>query len=893
MPTNINFSNNLGILSGNSISIAQTLTSFCNEYSMTFDGVSDYFEGSSTFSELDGQSQFSLSMWIKPDALDAIRVLFHIQKNTTAAASQVLVFLRTNGVLDISADVSSKYCRSQVGSIQPGVWNHVLICFDLSQGTVANKIRPFVNGVDVYDTSNGLGTSFVTSTGPIHLGEEANGYTNPFLGKMDEVALWNSDQRANVSDIYNGGLPFDLSTLGTPPNHWYRMGDGDSFKENLLVYSEDLTQSTWTKTGSTISADSIVAPDGLTTADKVVEDISGGSHFVQKTSIIIVISETYNLSVYLKAGERNIVRVASAIDSSVPYANLDLTSGSVLFSTYANTPTLTSVGNDWYRFDVTIVANNAITPPITVFLYNGSSFTYTGDGVSGAYVWGAQLTNSSSVLDYVQTTNSAIQEWLLTDNESGSYDLTSVSMPVGARVTDVAFINEYSMTFDGSSDYAFIGTSSLGITSSITVSAWVKIPTTNTGGGGTNIQTIICEDTTSGGQRNWNLSWRGTGFNYFQWSIWHTDLSAKTITSTGIVPNDGFWHHVMGTYDGTTGANGMKLYIDGVLNAQGTATSTGINSFTATEATIGALTSAAGRFFEGEIDEVAVWDSDESSNINSIYSASGALDISCLNPLSWWRMGDGDSFSTNWTFFDNGSGGNDATSTTLPEAARLPITANSYSQSSFVFDGINDFVDLGNDVSRQVQTLTMSVWAKPTAFASDPIFLNGHPSYGNQGIEIFWNFNQFRVRINGTSYGLGAGSGQNNWTHIVISYDGNTLKRMTNGVANSDVVVGATINYTNYSGLLIGRSVYGYALGLIDEVAFWDSDQSANFSTIYGNGVPTDILSLNPLNYYRMGESATWDGANWTFVDQGSGGNDGTSSTLPEEAKTGDQPYVL
>jgi len=42
-----------------------------------------------------------------------------------------------------------------------------------------------------------------------------------------------------------------------------------------------------------------------------------------------------------------------------------------------------------------------------------------------------------------------------------------------------------------------------------------------------------------------------------------------------------------------------------------------------------------------------------------------------------------------------------------------------------------------------------------------------------------------------------------------------------------------------------------------------------------------------------MGESATWDGANWTFVDQGSGGNDGTSSTLPESAKTGDQPYVL
>jgi hypothetical protein len=256
-------------------------------------------------------------------------------------------------------------------------------------------------------------------------------------------------------------------------------------------------------------------------------------------------------------------------------------------------------------------------------------------------------------------------------------------------------------------------------------------------------------------------------------------------------------------------------------------------------------------------------------------------------------MGDGDSFSTNWTLIDNGSGGNDGTSVSMPESARLPITPNSYSLSSFVFDGLSDFVNLGNDASRKVQTLTMSVWVKPTAFASDPILLNGHPSYGNQGIEIFWNFNLFRVRINGTGYGLGAGSGQNNWTHIVISYDGNTLKRMVNGVQGADVVVGATINYTNYNGLKLGRSVYGYALGLIDEVAFWDSDQSANFSTIYGNGVPTDILSLSPLNYYRMGESATWDGANWTFVDQGSGGNDGTSSTLPESAKTGDQPYVL
>ena len=212
---------------------------------------------------------------------------------------------------------------------------------------------------------------------------------------------------------------------------------------------------------------------------------------------------------------------------------------------------------------------------------------------------------------------------------------------------------------------------------------------------------------------------------------------------------------------------------------------------------------------------------------------------------------------------------------------------NEYSMS---FDGVDEYFGAGNDASRKVQTLTMSVWVKPTASASDPILLNGHPSYGTQGIEIFWNFNQFRVRINGTSYGLGLGSGQNNWTHIVISYDGNTLKRMTNGVAIADVVVGSTINYTNYSGLLIGLSPSGYYKGLIDEVAFWDSDQSANFITIYNSGVPSDLTSLSPLNWYRMGDGDTWNGSIWTLTDNGTGGNNGTSVNMEEADRVTDIP---
>ena len=47
--------------------------------------------------------------------------------------------------------------------------------------------------------------------------------------RIDEVALWASDESANVAAIYNSGSPHDLSLLSSAPDHWWRMGDGDTY----------------------------------------------------------------------------------------------------------------------------------------------------------------------------------------------------------------------------------------------------------------------------------------------------------------------------------------------------------------------------------------------------------------------------------------------------------------------------------------------------------------------------------------------------------------------------------------------------------------------------------------------------------------------------------------
>jgi hypothetical protein len=446
----------------------------------------------------------------------------------------------------------------------------------------------------------------------------------------------------------------------------------------------------------------------------------------------------------------------------------------------------------------------------------------------------------------------------------------------------VPFVNEYSMTFDGIADYITMGNpASLQITGSLTLSAWVK--TTNN----SQIQTIIGKDGVSTGTRSYLLNLATTGEARF--FVFKSGSNTSVFSTTQI--NDGLWHHVLCVNDGAD----LKMYIDGTLEnttVGGGGTMLNGTSYFA----IGrreANTPSNYNFLDGNIDSVAVWNSDQSSNINSIYSPSGALNLSSLNPVSWWRMGDGDSFSTNWTLIDNGSGGNDATSVSMPEEARLPISPSSYSQNSFVFDGIDDFVTMGNPINlRLTADLSISCWMKFTDSGATRYALSMGDQYG-----LYTSGGTIRgfARIGGAFTALSSVGTFNdgNWHHVMYVKNATNMLLYIDGSLNASNTSGG-INTSSTLDQRIGSRYTNanYYDGSIDEVYIWDNDQSVNISTIYGNGVPTDLSSLNPLGHWRFGETDIFS-TTWTFVDQGSGGNDGTSSTLPEGAKTGDQPYVI
>jgi hypothetical protein len=165
-------------------------------------------------------------------------------------------------------------------------------------------------------------------------------------------------------------------------------------RTNLFTYSEQLDNAAWTKTNVTITPNTIVAPDGTLSADKLVENTTADvRHTVQQAQALGV--ATYTGSFYAKAGERT--RVAArrtSTDTTAFGVTFDLISG-VVVSTLATTATITPVGNEWYRCSFQMVQTSASSAGFHIELIKegeaASGAEYTGDGYSGIYIWGAQL----------------------------------------------------------------------------------------------------------------------------------------------------------------------------------------------------------------------------------------------------------------------------------------------------------------------------------------------------------------------------------------------------------------------------------------------------------------------------------------------------------------------
>lgn len=206
---------------------------------------------------------------------------------------------------------------------------------------------------------------------------------------------------------------------------------------------------------------------------------------------------------------------------------------------------------------------------------------------------------------------------------------------------------------------------------------------------------------------------------------------------------------------------------------------------------------------------------------------------------------------------------------TLPDSTfaeqSMQITAPPFSSTrSFSFDGVDSKFTI--EPITLSSSCSVSAWAKRNTPTTKQEFLFGAPSPASAGYGVYFDRN-LNLYIKGITSGLTIFNNSAittalsrtdwvNWVFIVDSSSGNTSVYVDGVLAQSETTNNPLNRINTIGGRGDGAAGTQYIWnGFIDEVAIFSSAlTSENISTIYGSGVPSDLTSLNPTVWYRMGE---------------------------------------
>ena len=243
------------------------------------------------------------------------------------------------------------------------------------------------------------------------------------LEDVDFGDLYTYTRTETAEYLGDAGLIVSVAA-NTPAVAWTAAGAVNGFvvegsTQNLLPNTSDPHALLATLTSATQDDDSGVAPDGTTTATKIIEAVSvATAHYVYGTftsSPAVTAGANRAWSFFVKANGRT--RFVAYLFDSGAQANyvastVNLTTGTATGSVGGNGVLVMALAPEaypsgWYRITLIGTPNpsstDALRPRVQLLGDDGSA-NYIGDGAKGVYLWGHNLHTGLSPRSFIATT---------------------------------------------------------------------------------------------------------------------------------------------------------------------------------------------------------------------------------------------------------------------------------------------------------------------------------------------------------------------------------------------------------------------------------------------------------------------------------------------------------